>query len=54
MLLTMMTNHIGHNLKAFIWLLMVQSPLQKGVCQKDNGKPLLNRLVRLYAKIAQT
>ena len=54
MLLAMMTNHIGHNLEAFVGLRMVQPPLQKGVGQEDNGKLLLNRLERVYAEIAQT
>jgi hypothetical protein len=54
MLLAVSTNHISHHLETFIWLRVIEPPLQKDTGQEDNGKPLLNRLVRLYAKIAQT
>lgn len=45
MLLSMMAYHVGHHLELFIRLAMIQPPLQEGVGQKDNGKPLFHCLV---------
>ena len=53
MFVAVLTDDIGQRMHVLLRVGMVQAPLQKHEGEKDNGKPLFGRFVRLDPKVGQ-